>query len=227
MASGLGPASVGASTSPDLAAVAGAAWALASLGVLAASAAFVRRRMAGWRAERVDGVAVRVAPAAGPMVVGWLRPVVVLPEWALAAPPAERALILAHETEHVAARDPLLLVLAGVLMVLTPWNPFVWPQRRWLRARVETDCDARVLARGVDRRGYGELLLRTAAAPRWWRPATSPLADVRRRPTSRRSRSTRRLSRRAPRRPWSRWTARWSPRRSRPGSHPARSPVSR
>lgn len=169
MAAGGGRGAAAEAPALDPAVVAGLAWGAASLvmvAVLVASATRVRRRAARWRRERVDGVEVRVSPAAGPMVVGWVRPAVVVPEWVLAAPLSERALILAHESEHVAARDPLLLALAGLLTVLTPWNPFLWLQRRLLRARVEIDCDARVLARGVDRRGYGELLLRTAAGPR-------------------------------------------------------------
>ena len=130
---------------------------LLSLGVAALRLAALRR---GWRSASVDGWAVLVSDNVGPAVAGLWRPRVVLPEWALRLGEAERRLMLAHEDEHVRARDPCLLVAATAALLLAPWNPVVWWQVRRLRLAVEMDCDARVLARAGDAPAYGELLLR-------------------------------------------------------------------
>src|SRR5438093_1101461 len=130
---------------------------LLSLGVAALRLAALRR---GWRSASVDGWAVLVSDNVGPAVAGLWRPRVVLPEWALRLGEAERRLMLAHEDEHVRARDPCLLVAATAALLLAPWNPVVGWQVRRLRLAVEMDCDARVLARAGDAPAYGELLLR-------------------------------------------------------------------
>src|SRR5207248_6363600 len=73
---------------------------------------------------------------------------------------AERRLMLAHEDEHVRARDPWLLAAAAALVLLAPWNLMLWWQLGRLRLAVGMDCDARVLAHDGDAPAYGELLLR-------------------------------------------------------------------
>jgi TonB family protein len=67
--------------------------------------------------------------------------------------------MLAHEDEHVRARDPWLLAGGTAALVLAPWNPALWWLLQRLRLAVEMDCDARVLARGHGVPDYGELLL--------------------------------------------------------------------
>src|SRR5437762_6826392 len=130
---------------------------LLSLGAAALRLAAVRR---GWRNATVDGRAVLVSDNVGPAVAGVWRPRVVLPDWALQLGERERRLMLAHEDEHIRARDPWLLAGAAAALLLAPWNPVVWWQVRRLRLAVEMDCDARVLTRGGDAPAYGELLLR-------------------------------------------------------------------
>ena len=130
---------------------------LLSLGAAALRLAAVRR---GWRNATVDGRAVLVSDNVGPAVAGLWRPRVVLPDWALQLGERERRLMLAHEDEHIRARDPWLLAGAAAALLLAPWNPLVWWQVRRLRLAVEMDCDARVLARDGDAPAYGELLLR-------------------------------------------------------------------
>src|SRR5437867_8108499 len=130
---------------------------LLSLGAAALRLATLRR---GWRAATVDGRAVLVSGNVGPAVAGLWQPRIVLPEWALGLAEQERRLMLAHEDEHVRARDPWLLAAAAAALLLAPWNPVVWWQVRRLRLAVEMDCDARVLARDGDAPAYGELLLR-------------------------------------------------------------------
>jgi hypothetical protein len=67
--------------------------------------------------------------------------------------------MLAHEREHVRARDPLLLHAATVTVLAMPWNVAAWWLLRRVRLAVELDCDARVLGSGRDARIYGTLLL--------------------------------------------------------------------
>jgi TonB family protein len=70
-----------------------------------------------------------------------------------------RRLVLRHEMEHRSARDPLLLLGAGVAVALFPWNAALWSIARRVRLAIETDCDARVLDSGADPDRYGRLLL--------------------------------------------------------------------
>ncbi|HEX7240868.1 MAG TPA: M56 family metallopeptidase [Longimicrobiaceae bacterium] len=149
----------------DLSTVLGLAWLASSLAVLGA-VAWTYRRLRAVRAGSVpmelDGTAVRVAERTGPAVVGLLRPAVVVPRWTLDLPAEERSLILLHEREHVAHGDPWLLFLGTLAVAAMPWSLPLWWQHRRLRSATEADCDARVLARGANRRDYGRVLIRTA-----------------------------------------------------------------
>lgn len=104
----------------------------------------------------------------GPAVVGLFRPRILLPSWTSELTDCERDLLIAHERAHVAARDPLLLVVGHLATVIQPWNPFIWLQLRQLREAIELDCDRRVLREHPADR-YGRLLVavaeRRAAAP--------------------------------------------------------------
>lgn len=138
---------------------------LTLLGYLAGSTWHLRQELALWPRRRLDGVSVRVGPIPGPAVIGVISPEIVVPRWVLELPEADRRLILAHEREHVAANDPLLMVSAWVFAALTPWNPGSWMQVRKLRGAVEQDCDRRVV-RGrpwAEARRYGELLVDVGA----------------------------------------------------------------
>jgi TonB family protein len=87
---------------------------------------------------------------------------IVLPEWAIEADPAVRALVLRHEEEHRLARDPYLLLLAAVITALIPWNIPLWIQAARLRLAIEIDCDKRVLRTLPSWREYARLLLTIA-----------------------------------------------------------------
>lgn len=141
------------------------AWALLStflLVRLAAAVWLIRRRQITWRRTDIDGTEVQLAPDAGPAVVGLHPMEVVLPEWVFELEQALRALVLRHETEHRAARDPYLLLVATVITALIPWNLAIWWQARRLRLTIEIDCDSRVLRADPRRRQYADLLLTIA-----------------------------------------------------------------
>ncbi|SHH55870.1 M56 family metallopeptidase [Massilia sp. CF038] len=130
---------------------------------LGASAALLAMRRRHWRSAHMGDTPVWIAPDAGPAVVGILRPRIVLPEWLMQTAPSQQALVMAHETSHVAARDPQLLALALLLLAVMPWNLALWWQLRRLRHAIEVDCDARVLAAGHNLQAYGEALLEVGA----------------------------------------------------------------
>ncbi|NNF29272.1 MAG: M56 family metallopeptidase, partial [Gemmatimonadetes bacterium] len=122
------------------------------------------RHLRTWAPTRFLGRDVLLSADTGPAVVGFVRPRIVLPLWTRTASPQARALILAHEEEHLRAKDPLLRFLAGVLVVLCPWNPALWFQFHRLGLALELDCDRRVMRRMPDsRRAYGDLLLQVGS----------------------------------------------------------------
>jgi beta-lactamase regulating signal transducer with metallopeptidase domain len=132
----------------------------ASVLIFYGAGAIKLRRMARmWEHAEVDGVAVSVSDRVGPAVVGMLRPRIVIPRWLADSPGETRTLALAHERSHIAARDPLLVMAAFLLISLAPWNPVLWWLLRRLRSAIEVDCDARVLGRGTSVSRYGEMLL--------------------------------------------------------------------
>ncbi|MDB4881466.1 MAG: putative rane protein [Gemmatimonadetes bacterium] len=134
----------------------------------------VRRR---WPRERLHGVDVRLAPTAGPAVIGVLRAEIVVPRALLERSDEEQRLILAHEHEHLRARDNVLLALACIVVIVLPWHPAVWYVLAQLRLAIELDCDARVLRRGAAPRSYGALLIDMAAHGAGIRVGTLALAD--------------------------------------------------
>ena len=130
-----------------------------------------------WPAHAIAGVPVRVSPTLGPVVVGVTRPEIVVPAWLLERGEAEQRLAVAHEREHVRARDPLLLRAAGAAAALMPWNPAVWYAYTRLRLAIELDCDARLLRGGAPARSYGTLLIDMAERAAPLRLAALALAD--------------------------------------------------
>jgi TonB family protein len=124
---------------------------------------------------------------------------VVLPEWILTLDAPHRALVLKHEEEHRAARDPLLLVGSAFSVALMPWNPALWIQSERLRLAIEMDCDARVLRAHPTPERYGLLMLtiaqRRSVAPTLFAPMLSePTTHLERRIVAMRT-STHRFNR--------------------------------
>lgn len=142
------------------------AWLMSSLLTLGVFSALLWRfhtARTRWRTGHIGGAPVLIASDVGPAVIGVRRPAIVVPSWVLDLSDAEQWLIARHEGEHVRAGDARVLGAGIVCLVAMPWNVMLWWQFRQLRTSIETDCDERVLADGVDRREYGTLLLKTAA----------------------------------------------------------------
>lgn len=119
----------------------------------------LHRRKRGWSEGSLCGQRVLIAPDAGPAVVGLMRSCIVVPAWLLQASGEQQQCTIVHERAHLTARDPQLVALALMLLILMPWNPLLWWQFRRLRCAIEVDCDARVLRSGHDLGAYCETLI--------------------------------------------------------------------
>lgn len=77
-----------------------------------------------------------------PVVLGWLRPVILLPLAALSSlPPAYVEALLAHELGHVRRLDYLVNVLQSCVEALLFYHPAVYWVSRCMRAEREHCCD--------------------------------------------------------------------------------------
>jgi beta-lactamase regulating signal transducer with metallopeptidase domain len=120
------------------------------------------RAKRAWPVTNLHGTRVRLAPNAGPAVVGFVRPEIVVPNWLLQRRDSEQRMVVAHEEEHLRARDPLLLTVACVAVALVAWHPAMWWMFSRLRLAVELDCDDRIVRSGFAPRSYGALLIELA-----------------------------------------------------------------
>jgi beta-lactamase regulating signal transducer with metallopeptidase domain len=77
-----------------------------------------------------------------PIVIGWLRPVILLPASALTGlTPEQLEAILAHELAHVRRHDYLVNLLQSVIETLLFYHPAVWWVSRRIRVERELCCD--------------------------------------------------------------------------------------
>jgi len=156
------------------------AWGVASA-MLFALFVMVNMRLARarsrWPSSLACGTPVRVAPHSGPAVLGLVRAEIVVPRSLLERSAEEQRLILAHEREHLRARDHLLLAGAWLVAIAIPWHPAVWALLGRLRLAIELDCDARVLRAGESPKSYGALLIDVAAHHGGIRIGALALAD--------------------------------------------------
>jgi uncharacterized protein (TIGR03435 family) len=77
-----------------------------------------------------------------PTVIGWMRPVILLPVGALIGLPAEQIeALLAHELAHIRRRDYLVNVLQSAAEALLFYHPAVWWVSSHIRMERELCCD--------------------------------------------------------------------------------------
>ncbi|GAB2959881.1 hypothetical protein GCM10027048_29120 [Hymenobacter coalescens] len=121
-----------------------------------------------------------------PVVVGHLRPMILLPLGAVAGLSAlQLEAILAHELAHVVRRDYLINLLQSVAEILLFYHPAVWFLTATLRTERENCCDdvaaslcgdPLVLARALA--ALAELGLERAVAPRLTMAAVGPKGSL-------------------------------------------------
>lgn len=162
-----------------------ALWAVLSaflLGVTLHALSEARRMRHGLTSETMQGTTVLLSEDIGPAAVGGNPTAIVIPRWVMTLDESLRSLVIRHEQEHLATRDPSLLTTALCLVVLMPWHPMLWWSWCRLRLALEVDCDARVLRREARPKQYGQLLLlishHRSTAPRGQRALMSLAAPL-------------------------------------------------
>ena len=101
--------------------------------------------------------------AATPMVVGWIRPIVLLPATTVTGlTPQQLQAVIAHELAHVLRNDYLVNLVQCLIETLLFYHPAVWWIGRVIRAERERCCDDIAVSVSGDRVGYARALLRIA-----------------------------------------------------------------
>jgi GWxTD domain-containing protein len=94
-----------------------------------------------------------------PTVIGWLRPVILLPVEFLTGMPAEHiSALLAHEMAHICRRDYLVSVLQSIAEAVLFYHPAVWWISQQIRAERELCCDDLAIASGAEVLTYARAL---------------------------------------------------------------------
>ena len=95
-----------------------------------------------------------------PTVIGWIKPVVLLPASAISGLTMDQiSAILAHELAHIKRHDYFVNLLQSVVEVLLFYHPAVWWISREIRQERENCCDDLALQVCSNRRDYIEALL--------------------------------------------------------------------
>src|SRR5262245_4270221 len=95
-----------------------------------------------------------------PMVIGWLRPVILLPASALTGLTSQQLeAIIAHELAHIRRHDYLINLLQAVVETLLFYHPAVWWVSRRIRQEREHCCDDLAVAVCGDAPNYARALL--------------------------------------------------------------------
>jgi TonB family protein len=109
----------------------------------------------------IDG-AVRLLDSARvqvPTVIGWLRPVILIPARCLTGLSTEQIeAIFCHELAHVRRHDYLVSVFQSIAEALLFYHPAVWWISKQVRRERECCCDAIAVANGGDVLAYAKAL---------------------------------------------------------------------
>ena len=115
----------------------------------------LRRRLGVARAVRLMHSALVQVPT----VIGWLRPVVLVPASCLTGlSTMQIEAVLAHELAHIRRHDYLVSVMQSVIETLLFYHPAVWWVSRQVRRERECCCDELAVAVGGDRLAYARAL---------------------------------------------------------------------
>jgi beta-lactamase regulating signal transducer with metallopeptidase domain len=86
-----------------------------------------------------------------PMVVGWFRPVVLMPISVLSSLDEEElTLVFLHELTHIRRQDHLLNLIQSVVEIVLFYHPIVWWLSRQIRIEREHCCDDTMLRQGTE-----------------------------------------------------------------------------
>ena len=94
-----------------------------------------------------------------PMVIGWLKPVVLLPAGCLAGMSQQQVeALLAHELAHICRNDYFVSVVQSVLEAVLFYHPAVWWISNQVRREREYCCDEMAVGVCGDRLAYAKAL---------------------------------------------------------------------
>lgn len=124
------------------------------------------RRRVGRLSARPDGNFTSATRLHGPVVIGLLRPRIIVPlDFEQRYKADERALILAHEAVHLRRGDLLANFAMTILRCLYWFNPLLQVAALRFSQDQELACDATVVARFPEsRRRYADAMLKTQLA---------------------------------------------------------------
>jgi beta-lactamase regulating signal transducer with metallopeptidase domain len=95
-----------------------------------------------------------------PMVIGWVKPVILIPVGAVNGLTAEQAeAVLAHELAHISRHDFLFNILQSIVEVLFYFNPAIWWISAVIRSERENCCDDIALELCDNRLAYAKALV--------------------------------------------------------------------
>ena len=125
------------------------------------------------------GASVRISDRVRvPTAIGFFRPAVLLPKWALELSPEKLETVLRHEVAHLRRWDDWTNLAQKIISALLFFHPAVW----WVDGRLsierEMSCDDLVLAESHNPRGYAECLVTVAEQGYLRRPVALAQAAV-------------------------------------------------
>jgi beta-lactamase regulating signal transducer with metallopeptidase domain len=123
----------------------------------------VRREQRLGSRSVVAGHPVVITESFGPAVIGLTNPTILLPGWIRLMSARQSEMVIAHELQHVQARDQWLIAVAICALMVFPWNVALWWQLKRLRLAIELDCDQRVLRTRFVPVEYGQVLVDAAS----------------------------------------------------------------
>ncbi|MFO1000670.1 MAG: M56 family metallopeptidase [Planctomycetaceae bacterium] len=101
-----------------------------------------------------------------PIVVGILRPIIVVPAELKSSSPASLQMVMQHELNHIRRHDILWNNLINFIVAIVWFQPLTWIARRRHRTEQENACDDAVLSNGHRAHEYALLLTELAQAAR-------------------------------------------------------------
>ena len=143
----------------------GVTWMLVAIYLVGVTLLLARLAIGTLHARRLCRAAVihagraTSARCATPITVGWLSPVLILPEGWDRWSAAQLDAVLTHEGAHARRRDPLVQWLALFNRAIFWFHPLAWWLERRLAILAEEACDAAVIRAGHSPQDYCDYLI--------------------------------------------------------------------
>jgi beta-lactamase regulating signal transducer with metallopeptidase domain len=126
----------------------------------------------------VGNVSIQISRSnaiAGPVTIGWLRPLILIPEHTIVNLDADQlALLVRHEMAHVSNQEYLWNLIQCVEESLVFYHPVVWLIGRAIRHERESAYDDMVVQSGVCKLDYSRALTSLEHLRSRWNPLLQP-----------------------------------------------------